>query len=285
MEIGIQQLMLGSRLTKESSAETLLLRLSEEGYSCIELNGFMIHKTPWLARALTSLSGMPIKNAQKLNWKRLLKRNHFQAISLHEDLAFLEEHLDSVIIEAETFNVHFVVLTGLYKFNYTDEEELGNMIVKLNRIGKLLQEHGLEFLYHNHNAEFQRVDEDRLVFDYLLEGLNHNWVNFEFDSYWCAASGADSLFWMERIGNRMKLYHICDRGFLKEGPSLTPILSHLGEKEVGNGLMNLTALVKQASALDVAAIILEQHTNLCGKDPALSASISLKGLKKLLPSC
>lgn len=278
---GIQQLQLGSILRNEDSAESALHELGAAGFRHIELDGFMIHKTPMIARALLTLSGMGIKRSQSLDWKNLLSKSSLSPISIHEDLKTLEENFSLVQEDIASYGPKYVVLTGLYRFPYDDEEEIGKLIVRLNRLGRKLKSEGVSFLYHNHSAEFQRVSPESSAFEMLLQGLNPDWVNFEFDSYWALDAGADPLSWMDRLGKRLKLYHICDRGCRKKGPYMTPILK-ADAIELGKGSMNIAAYAEKAVALGVDAIILEQHRNYAGKDPVLSARVSADWLKKHL---
>ena len=278
---GIQQLQLGSILRNEDSAERALRELGAVGFRHIELDGFMIHKTPMIARALLTLSGMGIKRSQSLDWKSLLNKSSLSPISIHEDLKTLEENFFLVQEDIATYGPKYVVLTGLYRFPYDDEEEIGKLIVRLNRLGRKLKSEGVSFLYHNHSVEFQRLSPESTVLQMLLEGLNPDWVNFEFDSYWALDAGADPLSWMDKLGSRIKLYHICDRGCRKKGPYMTPILK-ADAIELGSGSMNIAAYAEKAISLGVDAIILEQHRNYAGKDPILSARVSADWLKKHL---
>jgi hypothetical protein len=97
MEFGVQQLQLGKILNKESKARTALKVMKEAGFNSIELNGFMIRKSPFIVRLLTSAYGMPIKKSFKFDWKKMLKDYDLHVISIHEDLDTLETNLDMVI--------------------------------------------------------------------------------------------------------------------------------------------------------------------------------------------
>lgn len=276
---GIQQLQLGRALTSNSNAERALLAAKEAGFDCIELNGFMIRKTPLIARLLLSASGMPIKRSQKLDWQHLLKESDLNVISIHEDLGTLENNFDVVAKEISLYEPRFIVLTGMYRFPYDDEERLGELVVRLNRVGRKLKEEGVSFLYHNHSAEFQHVDMDQNVYDFLMAGLNPDWVNFEFDSYWAISAGADPKAWINRLKGRLKLYHVCDRGNRDKGPYMTPIIAS-DAMELGRGNMNLDEYIPLAVECGAEAIILEQHRNYIAKDPIASLQISAKYLKQ-----
>ncbi len=280
-DYGIQQLQLGKICKSEHDVQRALLTLSEAGYRSIELNGFMIRKTPFIAKLLLSLSGMGIKKSQRLNWQSLTRDCNFKVISIHEDIDTLENNFEEVEKEISIYGPLYIVITGLYQFAYDDEGELGKLIVRLNRIGRELSALGVGLLYHNHSVEFQNVDETAKAYDILIDGLNPEWVNFEFDSYWCVEAGADPIYWMKRLGSRLKLYHICDRGSRAKGPYMTPILK-TDAMELGFGSMNLNEYVKLATELGVNEIILEQHRNYFGGDPVASAQKSAGFFRKML---
>ena len=93
------------------------------------------------------------------------------------------------------------------------------------------------------------------------------------DSYWIADAGIDPLWVMKHLGERLKLYHINDRGNRKNGIAMTPIIGQ-DSLELGTGNMNLNALVRQAMDVNVDGIILESHRNFIDKDPIESIRVS-----------
>ena len=115
---------------------------------------------------------------------------------------------------------------------------------------------GIHLLYHNHNCELRHVNAEKRAYDILLEETDPAFVNFEFDSYWFTEGGANALAWMQRLGPRMKLWHINDRGTRITGSAITPILK-TDSMELGTGNMDLDSLMAQALAMDVDAVILE----------------------------
>ena len=60
-----------------------------------------------------------------------------------------------------------------------------------------------------------------------------------------ADAGVDVPALMDKLGNRMKLWHITDRGSRQKGPYITPILKE-DEMELGYGNMDLKSLVEIA---------------------------------------
>ena len=161
----------------------------------------------------------------------------------------------------------------MYRFDYSDRDAVEGLARDLNACGERLAQDGMRLLYHNHNCEFRKVAPGMTAYDLLIEQTDPAYVNFEFDSYWPAEAGVDVLGLMRRLGDRMKLYHINDRGTRIEGPSMTPILTS-DSMELGCGNMPLEELVEQALAVDVDAIVLETHKNWVDKSPIKSLEVS-----------
>ena len=202
-----------------------------------------------------------------------------QVVSLHTDLGSLERDTKAVAEEAKSFGTKYVVITGMYRFDYGDKATVRDLAVRLNKAGKALTAEGIELLYHNHNCELRRVNADKRAYDILLEETDPKYVNFEFDSYWFTEGGANALAWMQRLGTRMKLWHINDRGTRLTGPAMTPILK-TDSMELGTGNMGLDSLMAQALSVNVDAVILESHRNWVDKSPVKSLQVSAEYLKK-----
>ena len=84
-----------------------------------------------------------------------------------------------------------------------------------------------------------------------------------------ADAGVDVPDLMDKLGNRMKLWHITDRGSRRKGPYITPILKE-EEMELGYGNMDLKTLAEIAKKNGVEGVILETHKNWADKDPIKS---------------
>ena len=251
----VQQFMLGTVMNNEKQARETLRAMKEAGYDGIELCGFMIHPMGMMVRLLTQAAGMPVGKGGNLDWRALIKESGLQVVSLHLDLGTLERDVQAAIEEAKSFDTKYIVITGMYRFDYGSEAAVRELAERLNKTGKALREQGIELLYHNHNCELRKVNTKQTAYDILLEETDPAYVNFEFDSYWFAEGGADPLYWMRKLGNRMKLWHINDRGSRMAGASMTPILK-TDSMELGTGNMPLDALMEQSKSADVDAVIL-----------------------------
>lgn len=275
----VQQFMLGSAMKNEKQARAVLSAMQASGYNGIELCGFMIRPVGLAVRLLTQAAGMPVGGGGKLNWPALVQEYGLQVVSVHEDLDTIEKDPAAIAEEASRLGTNTVVVTGMYNYDFGDEAAVRSLADRLNAAGKALAGSGIELLYHNHNCELRKVSPRKTAFDLLTETLDPCYVNFEFDSYWMTEGGADAAAMMRRLGSRMKLWHINDRGTRITGKAIMPILK-TDSMELGYGNMDLDTLSAIAKENGIRAVILESHRNWVDKSPVRSLQLSAEYLNR-----
>lgn len=269
----VQQIMLGTVTKNEHQAAETLKAVKKAGYDGLELNGFMIRPASFAVRMMTKAAGMPVGKGGSLDWKGLAREAGLSVVSVHEDLGSIKRDPEAVIREAKEYGTDKIVITGMYRFDYSDPEAVDNLTADLNQMGKILRQSGVQLLYHNHNCEFRKLPGGQTAYERIVESTEPDYVGFEFDSYWPTEAGVSAIGLMKRLGERMRLYHINDRGTRLKGPSMTPILKS-DSMELGYGNMNLKELTEQALKVNVDAVILESHKNHAEKSPVKSLQLS-----------
>lgn len=277
MKTSVQQMMIGPLCKSYDSTLEILKQIKNIGYDAIELNSYMIHKTAFLVRLLTSLAGMPSGKGGKYDWHKLIEESGLEVSALHIDLGSLIRESDKVIEEAINFKTHYLVITGMYRFDYSNVNKLDELISQLNEVGKKVSENGLALLYHNHNVEFHKINDYQTSYDYMVEHLDERYVNFEVDSYWAIDAGVDVYSLMRKLGKRAKLHHINDRGFKNKGPYVTPI-QKCDSMELGTGNIDIPQLIEIDKNNEVDYVTLESHKNFIDDSRLKSIEISGKYL-------
>ena len=278
MKTAVQQLMIGKACTSKARAAEILAEIAAAGYDAIELNGFMTRPSSPLVKLLTSLGGMPVGKCGKLDWRALISQSGLSVLALHEDLGTIEEKTDMVAEEARAFGCDKIVVTGMYKFDYSDAGAVRGLAASLDAAGRALAKRGLQLLYHNHNAEFLRYRTDNM-YGKLVELTDPAHLGFELDVFWAADAGVDPLQVMDMLGSRLKLVHLTDRGARKGTRIFTPIVKQKSV-ELGLGNLDLVACCKKARALGVESLVLESHNNWIDGDPVRSLQVSSAFLDK-----
>lgn len=275
----VQQFMLGKVLNSEDEARRTLASINAAGYDGIELCGFMLHPMGFVIRMLTKAVGMPAGKGGKFDWNGIVKDSGLAVVSLHTDLGSLERDPEAVVKEAQSYGTENLVITGMYRFDYSDENTVKELANRLNKAGSVLKGSGMSLMYHNHNCELLKMPDGRTSYDILIDETDPELLSFEFDSYWLTEGGADALGVMKRLGERMKLWHINDRGTRQKGVCMTPILK-TDSMELGTGNMPLDALCEQAVKNGIEAVILESHRNWIDNSPVKSLELSAKWLNE-----
>lgn len=276
MKTAVQQLMIGKVCKSQDAASGALRKIEDAGYDAIELNGFMIRPSSLVVKTLTNVAGMKVGKSGKLDWQALINDSALCVVAIHEDLGTIMNNLDMVVDEANAFGCNKIVVTGMYKFDYSKPKKVKKLCTQLNSAGKELAQRGINLLYHNHNAEFLRYYSQN-TFGKMVELTDPQYVNFELDAFWVADAGVDPLDVMAALGDRLKLLHLTDRGVRKGTKIFSPIVKQKCV-ELGEGNLNLPAFCKKAEELGVDAVILESHKNWIHNDPIQSLQLSSKFL-------
>ncbi len=91
--------------------------------------------------------------------------------------------------------------------------------------------------------------------------------------------GANVPSIMEKLGTRLKLWHINDRGYKDPGPYMTPLLEE-NATELGYGNMDLETLSKIAIKNGVEGVVLETHQNWADNNTITSLQLSAPFMQK-----
>lgn len=91
-------------------------------------------------------------------------------------------------------------------YPYGDRDHVLRRCEDFNEVGRLAQQRGMRFYYHNHFQEFQRFGDD-YVYDLVLANTDPDLVFLELDIYWMYRGGQDPVEWMERHPERVVLLH------------------------------------------------------------------------------
>lgn len=79
-----------------------------------------------------------------------------------------------------------------------------------NEVGKRVKAAGMEFGYHNHSHEYQKVEGKEMMLDYMIQHTNPEYVFFEMDVYWTVRGQASPVEYFNKYPGRFKLLHIKD---------------------------------------------------------------------------
>jgi sugar phosphate isomerase/epimerase len=137
-----------------------------------------------------------------------------------------------------------------------------------NKAGEECKKAGLEFGYHNHEYEFEKVD-GKVLFDLLLAETDPKLVKWELDLGWVAATGFDPVNdYFAKYPGRFPLWHLKD--MKKDEPVST---------EFGKGRLDIANMFRNADKSGLKYYFIEQEEY--AGDPMESAKHNFDYVMKL----
>ena len=126
--------------------------------------------------------------------------------------------------------------------------DLDSMISVLNTLGEKCKTAGLEFLYHNHNFEFEKNKDGIVPIEYMLENLDPEIVNFQMDIYWVKKGGGDPLKTLKKYKGRIPILHVKDMAPGEKQDFICP----------GSGIIDFAPIFKEAQKQGIKHYIVER---------------------------
>ena len=160
--------------------------------------------------------------------------------------------------KAKVLGAKYVMVAWIpHKKEFTLEDDK-KAAADFNRVGKVLQEQGITFCYHNHGYEFQPYKNGTL-FDYLAENTDPRYVSFEMDMLWAFHGGQDPVKLLNKYGNRWKLMHLKD---LRKGVKgdLTGNTSTENDVVLGTGQLDVPSILKAAKKVGIKHYFIEDES-------------------------
>jgi sugar phosphate isomerase/epimerase len=82
------------------------------------------------------------------------------------------------------------------------------LAAQMNDIGAKAKAAGLQYAYHNHNYEFEKMPDGSYGYDVLVKNTDHDLVKFEIDCGWMCVAGADPIVYFRKYPGRFKMVHV-----------------------------------------------------------------------------
>ncbi len=89
-------------------------------------------------------------------------------------------------------------------------EGFKRLAAKMNDVGTKAKAAALQYAYHNHDLEFQKMPDGSYGYDVLLTETDHDLVKFEIDCGWMVVGGASPVEYMKKYPDRFRMIHVKD---------------------------------------------------------------------------
>jgi sugar phosphate isomerase/epimerase len=228
-----------------------LAQIAQIGYTEIETSGYSQGK----------LYGM-----DPVEFNKIITDLGMRIISGHISIDQFENDWDRILHMANTLDQQYMVLPYLLPDQRTGLDVYHRMISLLNKRGEEARKSGKVVAYHNHDFEFDKID-NITPLELLLNETDPELVQFELDLYWVTRSGNAPLDLFKKFSKRFTLWHVKD---MNDQRDFT---------EVGNGTIDFSLIFDNFKLSGMKHFFIEQDQSV---NPIESIRTSFKNVQSYI---
>jgi len=198
-------------------------------------------------------------------FKKMVTDLGMEIISSHTQVEALGITLDNAKKMAEDhakIGVKYCIQPWVVEEARTTLDSYKKMAAEWNKVGGIMKEHKIQFGYHNHNFEFDKVEGKIPYYDVFMVELDKDLVTMELDLFWATKAGQNPVEMFKKYPGRFQLFHMKDM-FTKEAPFYKPTTNDFAP--VGAGLINFTEILAAKKIAGMKYIFVEQDSTKDGK--------------------
>jgi sugar phosphate isomerase/epimerase len=228
-----------------------LRRVAELGFGSVEFAGFGNIPVPALRATLDELG--------------------LRALGAHVQYATFVSGVQALCDDLRVLGCEYAIVPSIPQEMRADPGTARALPAQLEEWGRVCQQSGLRFAYHNHAYEFAALNGSAgTLFDALL-GTDPALVDLELDVFWAEYAGRDALQLIKDHGDRITLLHVKDIA-RDQDPQDVP---------VGRGTLDWGAILAAGEAAHVRWFVVEQDNP---RDPLDDITQSLRYLERYTTS-
>jgi sugar phosphate isomerase/epimerase len=202
LPVGIQLYAVRDRIAKDTPGA--LKELHDIGYREVETAGFQKYSAA--------------------DFRKLLDDAGLKAPSAHLNLSSAD--LGPAFADAHAVGAQYAVSSSLATSNMPPRpagatgprpsifplgpDGFKKLAQQMNDIGAKAKAAGLQYAYHNHNYEFEKMPDGSYGYDILVKNTDHELVKFEVDCGWMCVAGANPIEYFKNFPGRFRMIHVKD---------------------------------------------------------------------------
>ncbi|MBW8523038.1 sugar phosphate isomerase/epimerase [Chryseobacterium chendengshani] len=135
--------------------------------------------------------------------------SHHQTGVLKKEKGTLSHHWEQSVEDLSFIGSKYIVCSYLNPEERTSEH-YRKLPELLDKSAETSKQYKIQFAYHNHDFEFEKMDEEQLIYDFILKNTSADLVKMELDLYWITKADFDPLDYFEKYPGRFPLWHVKD---------------------------------------------------------------------------
>lgn len=202
----------------------------------------------------------------------ILTKHNTAVCVTHKSFDRFINDTDNLIEEHKIIDCYALGLGGASEKQRGTKEAVDKFIEEISSITDKLKANGMTFNYHNHDFEFQIMDNGQAMIDYLIENTDPEVFHFIPDVAWIHYAGADPVEYLNKMKGRVKVCHFKDYN-VTDG---TIKFCTLGE-----GKVDLKACYDACKELGIPYIMYEQDRDWIDDDAKKATKLSWEYMQSL----
>lgn len=246
---GYQLYTIREELTSDSAIAAALAKTSEMGYVQVESFGYMDG---------AFFGQQPDQFKKTINDASLASPSgHYLPMELAGDkvVPIDTANIAKMLDAAEALGQQWVIVPWMSEAWRTESGYM-HLVEYIKTLSAMCKERGLIAGWHNHEFEFEPLDNGTIPYDYLIENLKDHGVVFEMDLHWVAFAGEDPVEWFNKYPGMFPLWHVKDFA-----------ADTLNQVPVGQGVIDWERIFAHAELSGMEHYYIEQ--DVCSADRAL----------------
>lgn len=188
-----------------------------------------------------------------------LTQTALKPVSVHLDTALFttnQDKLAAALDDARRRGIAYAVCPYIAPKDRGGVDVIRRLAATLNKAGETCRRSGMRLCYHNHAFEFEPAEGGTLL-DVLMNASDPKLVSLELDIMWSSVAGVDPVSVLRKYKGRVALVHLKNvaPGIGKRYNEGVPRTAF---REVGDGVIDIPAVLKAATATGVKHFFVEQ---------------------------
>ncbi len=252
LPIGLQ--MYGMRDDLAQDFYGTLVKVKEMGYEGVEFSG--LHN---------------IDPAQIRQWCDELG---LVVVSNHVSVTEMVADIEGSIEMCRKLGCKYICAPWFFEDRRPGGENFARLMNELDTVSMAATEAGFTYLYHNHDFEFDRVEDGRFGLDYIFETHSDSLMKAELDLCWIKYAGQDPIAYLEKYADRTQLVHLKDYYVAEDGT--------FEFRPLGQGIQDVPALIQKTYETNATWLLVEQDNPTPGKSAMQCSQESMDYLREIL---
>ncbi len=184
----------------------------------------------------------------------------------------------SVVDQAVKYDLRYLVMPGIFPQDRGGLDVYKRLATKLNEVGKLCQQAGIQLAYHHYAYEFQPM-ENTTPMAVMLETWEEDLIQLEVNTFWLSLTGLEIVPFLEKYSLFLGPLHLADKSAQAPQTYRAFTLPPDTQQTLGEGVINFPEILESNISLQIPYFFIHLEDI---SDPLAAIRSSVSYMKKIM---